>query len=214
MEAADVSSWGLTFSIEEAGIGCTKTVELIENGADLEVNNDNKSEYIQFCITRRLLGGIQPQLYALRDGFHTLIPQQLLHDFAPEDLDLFLSGKETIDVDDWEKNTKLSGGLTKDSPVVRYFWEIVREMSPDMQKKLLNFCTGSPSVPALGFSQLLGTAAEKKSLFKLKMTKNSPDHLPIAHTCFNRLDLSPYISKAQFKEKLIMAMESENFELG
>ena len=30
--------------------------------------------------------------------------------------------------------------------------------------------------------------------------------LPVAHTCFNVLDLPPYTSKAQLKEKLLQAI--------
>ena len=35
----------------------------------------------------------------------------------------------------------------------------------------------------------------------------TPDHLPRAHTCFNRLDLPPYITYRDLKNKLVMAIE-------
>jgi E3 ubiquitin-protein ligase NEDD4-like len=40
----------------------------------------------------------------------------------------------------------------------------------------------------------------------------TPDSLPRAHTCFNRLDLPPYESFQQLRSQLIVAMEgSEGF---
>ena len=41
----------------------------------------------------------------------------------------------------------------------------------------------------------------------------SPDSLPRAHTCFNRLDLPPYTSYSQLEHKLVMAVEgSQGFD--
>ena len=41
----------------------------------------------------------------------------------------------------------------------------------------------------------------------------SPDSLPRAHTCFNRLDLPAYRSFADLKRKVVMAIEgSQGFD--
>ena len=37
---------------------------------------------------------------------------------------------------------------------------------------------------------------------------NEPDSLPKAHTCFNRIDLSPYPTYAALEHKLVMAVEN------
>ena len=50
--------------------------------------------------------------------------------------------------------------------------------------------------------------------FVIKHVDRSPGHLPIAHTCFNELQLPPYENKEQLSAKLLIAIEnSEGFNL-
>ena len=44
-------------------------------------------------------------------------------------------------------------------------------------------------------------------LFSLVLIEADSDSLPVAHTCFNRLDIPLYESKTKFKAKLMMAIE-------
>ena len=41
-----------------------------------------------------------------------------------------------------EESTEYDGGFDKDSDTIRYFWQVVHQMSVDEQKKLLQFTTG------------------------------------------------------------------------
>lgn len=51
------------------------------------------------------------------------------------------------------------------------------------------------------------TGAAAPRLFTLHLVPDaSPDSLPKAHTCFNRLDLPPYPSKEKFHDKLKQAV--------
>ena len=44
--------------------------------------------------------------------------------------------------------------------------------------------------------------------------KVSEEYLPVAHTCFNLLDLPPYTARATMKTKLLQAIEqTEGFGL-
>lgn len=51
-----------TFSIETNDFGETKTVDLIENGRNIPVTEENKQEYVQLVVEHRLTGSVQAQL--------------------------------------------------------------------------------------------------------------------------------------------------------
>ncbi len=55
-----------------------------------------------------------------------------------------------------------------------------------------------------GFVNFLGSNG--RQLFCIEKT-GTEAWLPRSHTCFNRLDLPPYTSYEQLKEKLLLAIE-------
>jgi E3 ubiquitin-protein ligase NEDD4 len=70
----------------------------------------------------------------------------------------------------------------------------VRELDGDERRRLLRGVTGLAVAPFGGFAAL-------QPPFTLQLTHDGA-RLPVAHTCFNRLDLPRYASKAQLQEKL------------
>ena len=60
--------------------------------------------------------------------------------------------------------------------------------------------TGTSRVPMNGFKELYGSNGPQ--LFTIEKWGN-PNSYPRAHTCFNRLDLPPYESYQQLRERLI-----------
>uniref|UniRef100_A0A3B3XYF3 HECT-type E3 ubiquitin transferase n=1 Tax=Poecilia mexicana TaxID=48701 RepID=A0A3B3XYF3_9TELE len=70
--------------------------------------------------------------------------------------------------------------------------------------RLLQFVTGTSSVPYEGFASLRGSNGLRRFCIEKwgKVTS-----LPRAHTCFNRLDLPPYPSYTTLYEKLLIAVE-------
>lgn len=53
--------------------------------------------------------------------------------------------------------------------------------------------------------------------YPLKIDRGvSPDSLPVAHTCFNQIDLPEYESKEKLREKLLIAISegSSGFHIG
>merc|ERR1712187_608730 len=92
------------------------------------------------------------------------------------------------------------------SEVFEWFWELIEEMNSEERSKVLHFATGSSRLPSGGFAEL-------DPKFEMHIIPGTPDHLPIAHTCFNRIDLYTYISKEQLNEKLQSALEAgEGFQ--
>ena len=47
-------------------------------------------------------------------------------------------------------------GLSATNDIIVWFWRLVRSLKEEEKALLLKFSTGSPRVPAGGFSQLLG----------------------------------------------------------
>ena len=76
---------------------------------------------------------------------------------------------------------------------------------PPRSARLLQFVTGSSRIPIGGFSALIGSNGSVQP-FCLERY-GLPIMLPRSHTCFNRLDLPPYLSKKELDEKLTMAIE-------
>ena len=44
---------------------------------------------------------------------------------------MLISGESAIDPLDWERHTTYSGELDAETPLVRWFWEIVHDLSQD-----------------------------------------------------------------------------------
>jgi E3 ubiquitin-protein ligase HUWE1 len=121
-----------------------------------------------------------------------------------------ISGLPEVDVDDLRANTEYTG-YTAASPVVQWFWELVREMDKQDLALLVQFVTGTSKVPLDGFKALQGVHGPQK--FQIHKAYGPTDRLPSAHTCFNQLDLLEYESKEQLKERLLKAIHegSEGF---
>ncbi|PAA78814.1 hypothetical protein BOX15_Mlig011885g1 [Macrostomum lignano] len=200
-----------TFSVEHQSFGAMEVHELIPGGKSVPVTQDNKREYVQLYVRWRCLQGIEAQLLALQRGFHELLPPDrlpALRDFDERELELMLNGLGRIDVDDWRSNTRLKR-CRHDDAVVRWFWEAVESFSPEQRARLLQFVTGSSRLPLQGFSALRGSVGGSEArLFTLQLVRDLDTRsLPVAHTCFNRLDLPVYESAAQLRAKLLQAVE-------
>eukprot|EP00095_Tigriopus_kingsejongensis_P011506 maker-scaffold56_size446035-snap-gene-3.36 protein:Tk11506 transcript:maker-scaffold56_size446035-snap-gene-3.36-mRNA-1 annotation:"e3 ubiquitin-protein ligase smurf1 isoform x1" len=195
------------FSVEHEAFGLLQSQELKKGGKDLEVTEKNKKEYVKLYVNYRWCRGIEQQFLALQKGFNELIPQQLLKPFDERELELVIGGIGKIDIEDWKTHTRLKHCNT-DTPVVKWFWEIVDGYSEEMRARLLQFVTGSSRVPLQGFKALQGsTGAAGPRLFTLHVIEVSLENLPKAHTCFNRLDLPAYESQTKMHDKLTQAVE-------
>ncbi|KAF8568041.1 hypothetical protein P879_06632 [Paragonimus westermani] len=89
------------------------------------------------------------------------------------------------------------------------FSQFVRSLSREQRVRLLQFVTGTCRIPVGGFKDLMGSKGRQRFCIE---KVGDDTWLPRSHTCFNRLDLPPYRSYDQLKEKLTLAIEeSEGF---
>ncbi|XP_029347770.1 E3 ubiquitin-protein ligase SMURF1-like [Acyrthosiphon pisum] len=151
---------------------------------------------------------IEQQFLALQKGLTEVVPGTLLEPFDEREIELIISGIDTIDIEDWKRNTKLEH-CESDMPVVKWFWEIIeQDYSQEMRVRLLKFVTGSSRVPLQGFKALEGSSLERgPCLFTIHLIDVPTDNLPNAHTCFNCLYLPKYESKQRLLDKLSQAVE-------
>ncbi|XP_046391543.1 E3 ubiquitin-protein ligase SMURF1-like isoform X2 [Ischnura elegans] len=196
-----------TFSVEHNSFGVIKVHELKAGGREISVTEENKKEYVRLYVNYRFMRGIEQQFLALQKGFGELVPTQLLRPFDEKELELVIGGLGSIDISDWKLNTRLKH-CTSETPVVKWFWQIVESYSEEMRAKLLQFVTGSSRVPLQGFKALQGsTGAAGPRLFTIHVVDSPAENLPKAHTCFNRIDLPPYTTYQRMYEKLTQAVE-------
>uniref|UniRef100_A0A8C0QIJ5 HECT-type E3 ubiquitin transferase n=2 Tax=Canidae TaxID=9608 RepID=A0A8C0QIJ5_CANLF len=206
----DPTELDLMFCIDEENFGQTYQVDLKPNGSEIMVTNENKREYIDLVIQWRFVNRVQKQMNAFLEGFTELLPIDLIKIFDENELELLMCGLGDVDVNDWRQHSIYKNGYCPNHPVIQWFWKAVLLMDAEKRIRLLQFVTGTSRVPMNGFAELYGSNGPQ--LFTIEQW-GSPDKLPRAHTCFNRLDLPPYETFEDLREKLLMAVENaQGFE--
>ena len=201
-----------TYSYDHNNLGEIQTIDLIENGRNIEVNESNKFDYIQKLCRSKLYDTIKIQIDSLLKGFFEIIPQKLISIFNHRELELVISGLPTIDIKDWKNNT-IYENYNETSNIIIYFWEIIESFDNDERAEFLQFVTGSSKVPLEGFSALQGIGGINK--FKIsKVFDKNYDRLPTAHTCTNQLDLPEYPNKEILYERLTLAIREGKNSFG
>ncbi|KAM0753986.1 HECT-domain-containing protein [Meredithblackwellia eburnea MCA 4105] len=205
MAENDITDAGLEndFIDEYDNFGVTETVELKPGGKNIPVTEENKMEYIQLLCKHRLLGRVEEQVKAFRQGLHEVISAEALAIFDERELELLIGGLADVDVEDWKKHTDYRGYQATDQVVV-WFWETLQSWPMEKRSRLLQFTTGTSRTPVNGFRDLQGSDGPRK--FTIEKA-GAIGALPKTHTCFNRLDLPPYESRDALEHKLTFAME-------
>ena len=193
----------LTFSIEDHSFGRSETLDLIENGQNVPVTEENKAKYVSLVCQHRMTTAIKSQIQAYLDGFYELVSKDLVQIFTPRELELLISGLPDIDVLDLKKNTDYVGWKSTDQQI-EWFWNVLFSLSRNQKASFLQFVTGSSKVPLAGFGELPGMRGVQK--FSIHKVGGSSGALMSAHTCFNSLDLPRYKSEEELREKLLYAI--------
>uniref|UniRef100_A0A8C2ETA8 HECT-type E3 ubiquitin transferase n=1 Tax=Cyprinus carpio TaxID=7962 RepID=A0A8C2ETA8_CYPCA len=194
----------LTFTVNEEVFGQVTERELKSGGTNVQVTEKNKKEYIERMVKWRVERGVVQQTQALVRGFYEVVDSRLVSVFDARELELVIAGTAEIDLNDWRNNTEYRGGYHDGHIVIRWFWGAVERFNNEQRLRLLQFVTGTSSVPYEGFTALRGSNGLRRFCIEKwgKITS-----LPRAHTCFNRLDLPPYPSYTMLYEKMLIAVE-------
>uniref|UniRef100_A0AAQ5Z730 E3 ubiquitin-protein ligase n=1 Tax=Amphiprion ocellaris TaxID=80972 RepID=A0AAQ5Z730_AMPOC len=191
------------FSVDMEILGKITSHDLKPDGANVLVTEENKEEYISLMAEWRFSRGVEGQTKAFLDGFNEVVPLQWLQYFDEKELEVMLCGMQEVDLQDWQRNT-VYRHYTRNSKQIIWFWQLVKEVDNEVRLRLMQFVTGTCRLPLGGFAELMGSNGPQKFCIE-KVGKDT--WLPRSHTCFNRLDLPPYKSFEQLKEKLLFAIE-------
>ncbi|KAF6826726.1 ubiquitin-protein ligase [Colletotrichum musicola] len=200
----------LDFVVDVEKYGTIVQVPLCPGGERKPVTNANKWEYVSLYVRYLLETAVTRQFEPFKRGFYTVCGGNALSLFRPEEIELLVRGSDTaLDVDALRGVAEYDNWGTRNpdgvEPVVGWFWNTFKGATPDEQRKLLSFITGTDRVPAMG-----------AALLPIKITCLGEDEnrYPIARTCFNMLALRRYESRERLEHMLWTAVhESEGFGL-
>jgi len=202
----------MTMAMDTEKFGLVETRDLVKDGQNVAVTNDNKNLYVDLICNVKLVEAIKPQMEAFLKGFRELIPQKDVAIFNENELEMIISGLPDVDIDDLKANTEYGSSYSVSSPQIQWFWRVLRTFDRTQRVKLIQFITGTGKIPVGGFADLAGMSGPQK--FNIHKDRSGSDRLPQAHTCFNQLDLPEYESYDQLRERLTLAISEGNEGFG
>ncbi|KRY31423.1 putative E3 ubiquitin-protein ligase HERC4 [Trichinella spiralis] len=192
------SVFGVNFQISLPCLDKVETVELKPGGADINVTKANRQEYVDLYVDYKLNQMVLHQFEAFKKGFNRVVAGCIIPMFQPLELMECIIGNQQYDWVAFEKGTQYRGEYWRQDPTIVLFWEVFHEMSLEQKKKFLLFVTGSDRVPFQGMDQI-------KMI--IQPCFGGEEYYPVAHTCFNLIDLPKYKSKEILAKKLLEAIE-------
>ncbi|XP_043262293.1 probable E3 ubiquitin-protein ligase HERC4 [Colletes gigas] len=187
----------LNFEVVREAFGEKRIYELIPGGSKIPVTLKNKKQFIDLYVDYILNKSVEVHFKEFHKGFHKVCGGRVLELFHSYELMAVVVGNEDYDWEELEKNAMYKGGYTKNDPTILLFWQIFRELPLEEKKKFLLFLTGSDRIPIQGMKAI-----------KITMQPLGDERrLPVAHTCFNLLDLPRYQTQERLRYKLQQAIQ-------
>ena len=195
----NIEDLGIYYNIEMKDVlNQTHLLDLIENGRNIPVKDidDYINKRIQF-----LKGIYEPFIQKIRDGLFKIIPKDKIQILNADEFDLILNGKPSIDLDEWKYSTQYKIPYNRSHKVIKWFWEVLGELTQKQLSNFLMFSTGSSRVPYGGFDALESNRGNIAKFTIESSTYNyGKKNFIKAHTCFNRIDLPLFPNKEELKE--------------
>ncbi|XP_008291550.1 ubiquitin-protein ligase E3A-like [Stegastes partitus] len=189
----------LTFQISHTDLfGNPVLYDLKEEGDQIPVTKENRQEFVDLYVDYILNTSVERQFKAFKKGFLMVTNESpLKYLFRPEEVELLICGSRKLDFEALEKTTEYDGGYSKDSQIIKDFWETIHSFGEEQKRLFLQFTTGTDRAPVGGLGKL-----------KMIIAKNGSDtdRLPTSHTCFNALLLPEYSTKEKLRERLLKAI--------
>jgi len=192
-----VEVFGVNFTISESQFGEVVSTPLKKGGEEIDVTNENKAEYVQLYVNYVLNSSCKTHFDAFKEGFLKVVNKQVLQLFSAKELMALVIGNENYDWDVFKENCDYKEPFTEDHETIIMFWRAFKELNEEQKRKFLLFLTGSDRIPARGMESISMTIQRA----------GDANFLPVAHTCFNLLDLPEYATKDKLKFKLIQAIQ-------
>ncbi|XP_063773192.1 probable E3 ubiquitin-protein ligase HERC3 isoform X2 [Pseudophryne corroboree] len=195
----------LNFTICRDSYGLTEIKPLVPGGDKITVNKENRQEFVDAYVNYVFNKSVQEWYEAFSTGFLKVCGGKVLELFQPSELKAMVVGSSNYNWQELEENAIYKGEYSAVHPTVRMFWETFHEFPLEKKKKFLLFLTGSDRIPIYGMSSLHVI---------IQPIATGEDHLPVAHTCYNLLDLPKYSKKEILRTRLNQAIDHyEGFSL-
>ena len=174
--------------------------ELIKNGRNISV--DNLDDFIEKRI-KFLTGIYEPFIKEIRATFYKYMPVDKIKCLNSDELELLLNGRPFIDVDEWKSFTEYKEPYNENHMVIKWFWEILSELSQKELSNFLLFSTGSSRVPLGGFMELEGNDGiiNRFTIYHLPYNNKVKNFIK-SHTCFNRIELPCFTNKKDLEDAI------------
>ncbi|CAB1343389.1 unnamed protein product, partial [Coregonus sp. 'balchen'] len=169
----------LNFTVTVENFGATEVLELVPNGMDICVDNSNRPEFVSAYVDYIFNTSVAALFESFSAGFHKVCGGKVLELFQPNELQAMVIGNTNYDWKELEKSTEYKGEYWAENPTIKFFWEVDR-------------------IPILGMKSLK---------LVIQPTGGGEHYLPVAHTCFNLLDLPKYSSRETLQNKLLQAID-------
>lgn len=172
-------------------------------GSHDEENNATSLPFHEMLATQRRL------LNSFAEGLSCVLPVELLSMFSGDQLRDIMCGNPDIDVELLQRVVEYEGYRENDR-VVKFFWEVLREMTTSQRKDFLQFVWARNRLP-LKESDFDAPFKIQKDAKPANKGGDIPPPgeypLPSASTCFFSLTLPDYPEKEVLREKLLYAIQ-------
>ncbi|XP_033986178.1 probable E3 ubiquitin-protein ligase HERC3 [Trematomus bernacchii] len=195
----------LNFAITRENYGMTEVKELVPGGESISVDKNNRKEFVEAYLRYVFSDSVSDEYAAFSSGFLKVCGGEILSLFQPSELMAMVVGNNNYNWEEMEKNAVYKGEYTATHPTVRLFWEVFHEFPLEQKKQFLLFLTGSDRIPIHGMESMR---------IVIQSTTAEEHYLPVAHTCYNLLDMPRYQTKEILHRRLTRAVEQyEGFSL-
>ncbi|XP_048189788.1 probable E3 ubiquitin-protein ligase HERC3 isoform X1 [Perognathus longimembris pacificus] len=195
----------LNFTICRESYGVIEQKQLIPGGDRVAVCKGNRQEFVDAYVNYVFQVSIHEWYTAFSSGFLKVCGGKVLELFQPSELRAMMVGNSNYNWDELQESAIYKGDYSATHPTVKLFWETFHEFPQEKKKKFLLFLTGSDRIPIYGMASLQ---------IAIQSTASGEEYLPVAHTCYNLLDLPKYSSKEVLRARLTQALDNyEGFSL-
>ena len=125
-------------------------IDLRPKGSTTRVLYSEVKDYVSETIMARLRES-QLQYNAIKRGIAKVIPPSLFNIVTAKELEIWVCGRNNVDIDLLRRHTKYQGGsdaYSEDHPVIKNFWLFLGSLREDERQKFIKFCWGQERIPA------------------------------------------------------------------
>lgn len=206
--------FGLDFTYTYQGIGNVEQLNMLDfvpaeawtcygldipsDDSPLPVTTKNRCIYIETYVKMIALYSVHVPYTAFAQGFHTIMPPQVLRTTNPQNLKVLVEGmQQDVDSHALQQAATYGEDYNDESLYINMFWSVVHDLPQERKRKLLEFVTASDRIPVNGIESIP---------FKIERGAD-PNMLPTSHTCFGMLRLPEYANREVLERKLHIALD-------